>query len=347
MLCCLNMVKVLSPELNPGNIVRQNNGMLTALKSPTNTRNFEQELFFDSKGRPGANPLPVTEIKVRKPDCGSTDTTVPGLCDDGNDMPDLDLYLKPTITKARSRKGRLSKDQFDQLCYAPNDRLALDLQDAAIAILRDMNIDMIQAAYPLQGLYADGTSSTVAPKTINIINPLGHVNMAAFAVLRGEYRRQFFNGDPIVVSGEAGGYFQDIQQLGGTGQSLGAYNGTFPNWFYDNSMDATVQPLAGDTFSHTLTWAPGALQLLEWFQYKGYKAEEGKEDYVQTTLNLLGYEFDYTLRYDECNSRWDWTLSKQFDIFHIPDSAYDCINANNKLHFIMGCGDLACAQWGL
>ena len=107
-----------------------------------------------------------------------------------------------------------------------------------------------------------------------------------------------------------------------------------------------IGTLEGDTDSHSLSWIPGAFQMLEWYKYVGYNEELGKEDYTETTMTIDGITYDWSLYYDKCDHVWKYELSKNYDLWAIPDAAYEpCWDFNMRLHFVLACGDWTCNQY--
>jgi hypothetical protein len=61
-------------------------------------------------------------------------------------------------------------------------------------------------------------------------------------------------------------------------------------------------------------------------------------------LSIGGEDFDFFVKWDDCNSVYKWILRKRFDLFYYPDALYTTCGAewNQKLLFELGCGALDC-----
>lgn len=342
--CCLNLQVALdgiSGENTP-DAIRESFGMIDALRSGTNTAGFEAvptATAFPGKRPPqtggGAGNRPTVEIKYIKPTRRTVATARTGLCATQTDLGDPYEYLTVPVTNDRALGGQFTKQDFDELCETPSERLAISVRQTALDLMRSINSQLITQAYALVGDYADGTSSSGATsKGVVLLNPDGHVNPAAMAAVKSQYRRQHTETNPIMVGGDMLGIWRDTRVMAGMGSNaigaasnpLGVTGGV--ETYVDFQVDPIVQGINTDTLNHAISWIPGAFQMLEWYEFVGYKEEIGKQDYTQTTITIDGMTFDWALRYDECNSRWNFELAKQFDLFAIPDASYTQGGAN-------------------
>lgn len=353
--CCINL-QIALESLTPNNLtpseIRKSKGFLGALLSTRNRSGFQQATVtsnFPGKGIPTAGLLPKVEVRYKKPNCSTTSTTVNGLCAVGAATPDPYGYLEPEVTKVRSVSGSLTKEQFNRICETPDERLATDLAHAAEAIENAMNQDLILMQAAQLGKYSSGVDSSTTPSTVNILNGAGYANPAALAVVSSEFRKMHTSERPILIGGDLLSTYQEVRQTGGLGaNAIGANpNAGGYDIFTDFEVDVQMQALLGDTDSHMMALLPGASQLLEWYKYVGVHEELGKDDYVQTTIDINGVTYDYTLNFEKCDGGvWNWELSKRFDLWCIPDAAYaPCYDFNGKLGFKLGCGDFSCASY--
>jgi hypothetical protein len=209
------------------------------------------------------------------------------------------------------------------------------------------------------GNYVDGTDSGAAlsQKSIPLINAAGHVNPAAMAAVKSQFRRMHTSTPPIVVGGDILGIWFDTRMMGGLGANAIAADQSpatvvgGADIYMDYQLDPVIQTLEADALSRVLAWTPGVVQMLEWYEYVGYKQEVGKEDYIETTIEIDGYTFDWSLYYDKCTHQWSYELSKVYDLFYVPDVAFDggttVYDWNRRLAFKAECGDFACANYHL
>lgn len=351
--CCINTQIALDSLCHMPGGKKETSGMLAALLSPNNRAGFTQvtDAVRNAKSRPvnGGNQV---EIEIEKPNCGVAAETKPSLCDVGTATVSPYLYLQPCVEQVASYSFRITKDEFANICESPNERLATTLRRGAEIVQNHINRKLADLGYGLMGNYASGDLSTGATaQFLAVINPNGSINASAFAKLKAEFRKQKCNTAPIVVGGDTLAIIEDIRQLGGTGPVGGTAGADasamsrIAQTYYDSQIDASIQALAGDTASHVLSWSPGALQFLEWYENVDYR-EEFKEDYSETTITIDGITYDYSLHYSKCDKAWDVHISKCYDLFCIPDTAYaPCYEFNNKVHYTIGCGETDCTSF--
>lgn len=325
-----------------------NHGMVNALKSDMNREGFEIIGEIGTKGRPVNSDVPVQlEVEYELPNCEAATSTASTLCDTGVAQGDLDGYIRPTVDRVKSVTKRLTLEQFDKLCREPSEYFARMARRMAKTINDGMNADLIELAYATMGNYEGGVDSKVTPFSIPLLNPKGFAQRQAYTKVKKEFRKQKSDSMPIVVGGEILGDAALTAVLGGTGAES---RNADPNLkiiddFYDTQLDATLQAVAADTNSHLLSWTKGALQLLEWYQYKG-NYEMSKEDYTTTTIVIDGMKYDYSIKFSECGFYWDISLMKHYGLFYFPDAVYTpCYTGNNKLHFLGTCAEFDCTNY--
>lgn len=353
--CCLQIQRSLDAiagDKAPDRIVEKM-GFTEALISPTNTNGFEAVPVdsFAGKARPAAGLKPKVEVVYEKPSCEPANSTLIGLCGDRNVDPDTLGYLEVTVDEFAGLGGQFSKEDFEMICEQPNERLAKQIRKKARDVVRSMNRTLIAKAYSVMGIYSDGDPSIGATaKTVNILNADGFINPAAMSAIKSQYRKMHSDDLPIVVGGDILATWEETRIMGGLGaNAIGANVGTQSggvDMFEDYHLDGVIQGIESDTVSHSLTWLPGAMQLLQWYKYQGAWEELGKPDYTETTIVVDGITFDWSLYYDKCTHEWKYEISKNFDLWWVPDEVYEpCWDFNHKLHFILACGDWSCAAY--
>lgn len=363
--CCLFLQQSLDAiggENDPASI-REQFGALMALKSARNTQGFTavESQAFPGKARPqaggGAANRPRLEIEYVKPVNRTAATSKLGLCGDQAASTDPYAYLDVTVDNLFALGGDFTKSDFDELCHGPSERLAIDVRNAAHDILRAENDQIITEMYAVMGNYVDGTDSGAAltQKAIPLINGAGHVNPAGMAAVKSQFRRMHTSTPPIVVGGDILGIWMDTRMMGGLGANAIAADQNpativaGADIYLDYQLDPVIQAIETDSLSRILAWTPGSMQLLEWFDYVGYKEEVGKEDYIETTIEIDGFTFDWSLYYDKCTHTWAYELSRTTDLFFIPDVAFagdtTVWDWNRRLAFQVSCGDFACGNY--
>lgn len=354
-LCCLNLqqsLDAISGALAPANIMIQPD-FLTAVMSPANTTGFEKVEVIKGKGLPqtGVNARPRVQIEYEKPQCEVPTSTILGLCGDQAAAGDSKGYLDITIDGKLALGGKFSKTDFDALCETPQERLAKRVTKTARNIQRQMSAALATNFYNGVGNYSNGQDSATNTKTIPLLNGAGYANPAAFSLVRSEFRKMYASGSPIVVGGDILSLRKDTQMVAGIGANgVGAVVGSQDsgiNTFVDFDIDPTINTAAGTSgLSYGLSWAPGAVQLLEWFRNEGEFETLDRDDYTETTIVVDGIKYDFTLNYDKCTHTWDYELSKYFDLFKMPDAVLsDCFDFNYCLAWQFTCGDFDCTDY--
>jgi len=348
--CCLNtQIALDSLAATPAGRF-ESIGMTDALMSDINKRGYEQitNAVVENRRKPAAAQTPASvEIKIRKPSCETVLTTEGNLCDSGAATSDPYDYLEVVVDKVVRLNGSMTAVEFDDLCDTPDERRVITLADFANDLLEKMNDVLINEAYAVMGEYSNGVASTGGTaRSIPLINTKGFINSVSYAQFAAEMRKQKFSGTPIFVGGEKLALSNDVALLGGTGDSRNLdpnAHRSVVTPFYDNQIDGIVsglETLPGQSWG--FTWVPGGMQLLEWYRNTGL-FENFKEDYAETVLTVNGFTFDYSIKYDECNHKWDFTLQKRFGLFHIPDALYTCNDGNGKVLWDLTCGDIDCS----
>lgn len=344
-LCCLNTKIALRnlcalPSNNPSTY-----GMLDALTSDRNTAGYRQitDATANSRCKP-TDDTQYVEIEIEKPNCGEPSGCI-DLCGEGVTAESPYLTLTPCVKMTAGTSIQISKEDFCNTCETPSERLANDLRRKAELLKQNICHQLAEKAYALMGNYSTGVNSVATPKHINIFNPKGFLNATSAAKISMEFCKQGCEQDPFMVGGSVVKMIEQVKRLGGVGccpengRDVNALNGMF---IYDSKIDTTLAGLAGDNLSHLLSWSPGAMQLVRYYKNTGWFVEE-RELFTQTTIEIDGMIYDYTIKYDECNKVWNVGLCACFDLFCIPDEAYQpCNVGNHKLHWTVGCGEPSC-----
>lgn len=324
-------------------------GMYFALKSNQNRAGYEPllsdvEKEFKNKALPN-DGFPVIRINIPKSYC--TDSTVDeptnpctAVAVGGAQTEQLDL----TVTGYAERKFTMTNAQFLSVCYDKDPYLATELKRSSEAVLRDMDKILITKSNALMGNYTNGVSSLTTPKTLNLVNASGAVNVATFPLVDAEYDGIGANNGYMVVGGRWLKMYNQALKLsiGNTYVGLDATQLPDLEYYYDSNSDGVLNECAA------LTWAKGAIQVIEPYRYTG-NWEWFKENSVRTTMVINGVKYDYAMEFNTCveGGQWTVTLSKWFDLFYIPTTKYTCTGGggNFKLKYLLGCGDVSCADF--
>jgi hypothetical protein len=324
-------------------------GAYFALISNQNRNGYEDILMkMEQELRDKALPntsFPKIRVNIPKSFCADTTSdsyTNPctPVAEGGAQYEQIDV----TVTGYIAKKFTLSNAQFEDVCYNKDPYLAKELERASKAVLRDMDKELISRANALMGNYTDGTSSLTSPKTLNLVNSSGAVNVATFPLVDAEYDGIGANDGYMVVGGRWLKMYNQLLKLsiGNTAIGLDATQLPDLQYYYDSNSDAVLNECAA------LTWAKGAIQIIEPYRYTG-NWEWFKENSVRTTMVINGIKYDYAMEFDTCvdGGQWTVTLSKHFDLFYIPTAKYTCTGGegNFKLKYLLGCGDISCSDF--
>lgn len=353
--CCLVVQQMLNDivgENTPFNIVPETNGMFEAVNSAQNTSGFEQVQTESrqGKGLPSAGNRKVDiEYAVRQ--CNTVNQVAPNLCDVQTVQGDDLLYSQVDVQEISSTGFRLGKEEFRQLCESPNERQARAITNRLHDLMQDINDRMIAKFFAGVGNYFNPVTvpptvpvnSNTNPKTLLMFNALYQNNALALSPLKRDYRKNGFKGMPITVGGDL---MQDWMNNGpvfvGDNDGKDSTRTSAPPFWYDYRVDDVI----ADGDQHLLSWVPGYVQMLQWFQFEpGTVYEELKPNFQETVLDMGGFKFDFTVKYNECDHVWDLTFTKYWDLFKVPNEAFneDCGQfSNGCLNWLLDCGDLDC-----
>lgn len=343
--CCLNIQQMLdniTGENTPDNVRIKRNGFLNAVMSDENTRGFETVRTADARGKalPGVGNRTV-EIKYRKQLCPTVATVEADLCDAQAASTDDWEYSGVSVDLVRSVGFSIDKGEFRQLCEGPEDRQARYFADYAMTLKEAVNDALITQFISGLGNYFDGTDSAAAPRTLFPFNASGQTNAQFLQPMMADWRKSNWNGMPIMVYGDmVARFLADRNIFVGDNDGKDATRVGFPPAF----LDFRVDEIFADAAQHLITWVPGFIQMTEWDRYVGVY-EELDDNYSRTQLELDGFKFDFTARYDECNEVWTFSMTKYFDLFKMPDEALSAACgqlSNGCLNWLIDCGDIDC-----
>lgn len=218
------------------------------------------------------------------------------------------------------------------------------MAQAAEKIMQDLNAQLVAKTYSLMSTYENGDSSITDPITLNIINSQGVPNMIAISAVNAAYRKRGYS-NPIMVGGShVEGLIQSQGKLGQGANGVNYATITAP-LFADFQMDGVIN----NSNTNLLTWAPGSIQLIEWYNTEGLgKIRKGSVEigdlgvgYEQEASKVLinGVFFDMYMTWS-CN-KWVVGLQKIVDVADLPSDVV-CEGKYPALAFVSGCGDGSC-----
>lgn len=211
---------------------------------------------------------------------------------------------------------------------------------AANALLMAVDQDVLTLAAAAVG--RNRVTGANTSKTINIskdgtVTPLTD----GLTEILKDYQVNEFYGRPAMIGSGLMHSFMVQRFAQGTNQS-GLDKGALSD-LIDFYYDQNAASIVGS--NQVLVYEPGAVQLIEYLEYTGFKAgpKPGGSTFgvipipVQTANGIIPVEFDFQLRYNDCavtategyaggsitlQKGYNMILSKQFGLFTIPTDAY-------------------------
>lgn len=357
--CCIKVQQMLEDIVGantPEFLRQETNGFMMALTSQQNTGGFAQvQSTFGNSGKGPANGGNAkVDVEYRKRTCTTSVDTVPGLCDDAAATPSDIIASTVTVECVKSQEFWLDKESYRQLCESPSDMQANLFRDKIADLKRDINDDLISKFATGFGNYYTKpgdvpVDSGTNPKTLLLFDstPAAGIrtNGLAMTPLMADYRKSGFRSSPIVVGGDLFARYMEAQNLfvGNVEGGDATRMPSFASW-----VDYAINPVLGGATEELLSWVPGYVQMLEWYQFPaGSVYEELKEDYQETVMSMGDFTFDFSVRYDECNRKWHFVMTKYYDLFKIPGEAFNTVapcnqQSNGCLQWLADCGTVEC-----
>lgn len=215
---------------------------------------------------------------------------------------------------------------------------------------KNFNKKIVDALVLLPGNYpTNGDDSLTSPISLPIVTSAGTYLPTGFGLLKSIYNSADIYDDPIIVGGRG------IPELAVNSLRYSALN-TVPGYTVNGGLpnlylDGTLNDAFGDGDNHLLTWAPGAVQLLEWYQnadgwgWDSQITRNGAQAFDQQYTTIVtpdGIRWDFSYKFD-CGVHY-YKFSKIFGVAPIPSDAFGtCRDYNYILNFLATCGDLECA----
>ena len=287
-------------------------------------------------------------------------TYVPASCDEGVEdlerceFPDSEPAFKTaniTLDSEFTWGFKLTEDQYREMCEGDingvyGKMLLAKYQQAK----KQFNKKIVDALVLLPGNYpTNGDDSLTSPISLPIVTSAGTYLPTGFGLLKSIYNSADIYDDPIIVGGRG------IPELALNSLRYSAPN-TVPGYnvgigLPNLYMDGTLNDAFGDGYNHLLTWAPGAIQLLEFYQNAGQwgwneriernGVQAFKEQYT-TIVTPDGIQWDFSYKFD-CGVHY-YKFGKIFGVAPMPSDAFGvCRDYNYILNFLATCGDLECA----
>lgn len=351
-LCCINLMLSETEALGgiAPSLEQRSAGATKALYSPINGGALA--VIEDGKEKPSATSSRKVKVKYTTKECTTGSTTPITKCnltatDAGNPFKFADVE----ITKTFNWKFKINDEQIRTMCenrvefYNTVLRLRLD------AAIQGFNNVVLAQLATLMGKYPiTGDESLISPINIPVVTSNGVANPAGLSLLKTIYQQMNQNDDAIIVGAGKLDFFGNALAYSGlSSNGINAGGATINNLFRDANVN-NVAPFAGKGTDNILTWLPGAIRPVEFYQNSGDFVEKGatisvggrnyyEKEYGQVELGGLKWDYFMERNCDE----WVFAFQKQFEIVPLPADAFgDCQNYNYALAFQLGCGDVSC-----
>lgn len=350
--CCINLMLAESEALGKiaPSLETRDAGAVKALYSPQNGGTLT--VIEDGKEKPSASSSRKVKVKYTTKECSTGSSTLITKCNlNQTAKSDPFKFADIEITGVYNWGFKLNDSEIRKMCenrvefYNTVIKLKLD------AAIQGYNAAVLAQLLPKMGKYPlSGVESLVTPTTIPVVTTAGVANPAGLALIKTIYQQMNQTEDPIIVG--AGKLDMLVNSLGYSSIANNGINAAglqLKNIFRDANVNATGA-FAGTGTDNILTWLPGAVRPVEYFQNSGDFIETGPEITVggkkyfaheYGRIELGGVVWDFFMKRD-CDE-WQFAFQKEFEVVPLPADAFaDCQDYNYALAFKLGCGDITC-----
>lgn len=305
-------------------------GTLDALESPLNKVGMQlTEDVNNGRIAPkgGKRKVQVRYIKpacTTSPDVEASECNIPANNSQEWGFEDL------TIDDFVSFGIQLTEQEFDEFCEDRDTIYMENLKTRHNEALKKYDTKLIKAIAPLMGNYSTGASSITSTITVPFLSPGNTPNIGAFNKVLEAFMKMGFSQRPIWVGDKKLLPLAQIKDsLGLNDQGIDLSKLNLSNFFYDGQLDSTINTLE----NHVLTWIPGTIQLVEYWDHKRKTLSEPMSLNVNginvtrykkqlDIVNIDGRDWDFYYEYD-CEVH-KFHFQKRFGLFHLPfDSVCD------------------------
>ena len=166
------------------------------------------------------------------------------------------------------------------------------------------------------GTFLDGTTSKQVKLFEDVSNAARPI---ATAEIRHQYDLTAASGTPIMIGGGNLDLFAKVNQIACCNDVVGADLARWTDYayYFDRFVDTQIGP------NEFIVMAPGAVQLVTWNQYLGeYAKRNDVFEHGTITDPFTGLTYDLKVHYDDCADRWLIKFFLHWNIFFIPNNAF-------------------------
>ncbi len=325
-------------------------GTTDALRSKQNTSGFTQIPTESSEGkaRPTGDSNRKVQLRYVATDCDEDGMDEVAECNLGESSSPLYKTADITVTRRHSWGFDLSETDFRDICESQEKGYAdFFMAKYAHSGKAGLNKKLIAPLSGLMGNYPlSGDNSFASPIDIPVVDTNGTFNPTGLALIQSIYQQMERSDSPILVGAGKMDFATYAKLYSATNDKGIDATKLALNYF----RDAQVNVSLNDGDDHLFTWAPGAIQMVEWFDNVGSfdKTEwmdvNGKKVVKKATTTIMtpdGIMWDMYYEYD-CREH-KYRFQKWFDVAAIPSDAFGaCQDYNYALHFNLVCGTIDC-----
>lgn len=326
-------------------------GTADALKSAQNTSGFTQipTDSSDGKARPTDSSNRTIHLRYVPTDCDEDGMDEVSECNLGEASGPLYKTAPVTVNLRHTWGFELSKSQFRDIQESTDQGFA-DMVMAKYAHAKaGLNKKLIAPISGLMGKYPlTGVNSATSPIEVPVVTAAGVYNPTGIALVQSTYMQMERGEIPIIVGAGKMDFAAAAKVYSATNNDGIDATKLAANYF----RDAYVNKAYADGTDNILTWMPGAIQMVEWWDNVGDFAisttmtENGKQVYEKINTTFItpdGLKWDMYYSYD-CGVH-KYRFQKWFDVASIPSDAFGaCQDYNYALRFKLKCGDISCSD---
>jgi hypothetical protein len=358
---CKTMVRTMSDYAGrnaPETLNALSYGTYKALNAATNQSgavDIPTTLFTNPTGD-GETTNNRLSVKYRTRRCNDTVEVSLNPCEDEGVTHNAWAYKDFLFTTPVSHSFTIKNATMRNMCEGYSEEYASLLRETAETLLRKLNARYITQIATNFGKYwaADCTLAAVSDtdtESVAFFDTNGNPTpMGAFKVLQ-QYRRNGFQGNPLVIGGSAIDKFKFSNQF--YRNNVDGFDGSIlmdMQLFSDYQVDTVLD---NASYSNLISIAPGAARPLFWNRFGGNQGYQSPT-MVNTTLDigaLLGLGFsllaDHSLYVKECGTDIEYIHKFHIysDLFMLTDDMLsdDCNQCSNGiLLWNHDCADPSC-----
>lgn len=316
--------------------IRQNTGVISALKSAANGANNIQTQLIANDGKDAIYRYTYIEPNCTEPnDCAETPYDI---CATGTSNPIQTQIL--TIDQCLNMPPiQLTMAQYRSLCnFTPDQFTTAQIRGRMDSIMRALSRTLLTDLCAAVGCFSTG----VEEKVLNMINPISKVpNWGRDEEIKLDFEDAGIMSTPLLIGGRSVRYYQKGVNNGGVdlnGMNIGGMQ-LMPAW-YDNQLQTVCPTEDGETL---IALAPGIFHVVNYLENVGMFATDFKagmdsgsidpmamfkqgETYAHGVIEdpVTGWMFDLDAIYDACDKLWKINISTKYDTILLPlQSCYD------------------------